>query len=111
MTAEAKTEAERTPPETGLDEVGRVVAPPQRPRQKMNLEQQADFLFDILERCKMLDPDLRGRFAGEAILTLTTDDMLRLETVQQTLAIFHQQGAADLVKAAMWRKRSGGSRQ
>lgn len=111
MTAEAKTEQERTPPETGLDEVGRVVSPPQRPRPKMSLEQQSDFLFDFLQRCKMAVPDLRGRFAGEAMLTLTTDDMLRIEAIQQTLMIFHQHGAADLVRAAIWRKRSGGSRQ
>lgn len=93
-----------TPEKVGMDAEGKPVPPPQRQRPKMNLDQQSDFLLDLLGRCKMHGPELRGRFAGEAILTLTTDDMLRLETIQQTLFIFDQNDAAALVKQAMWRK-------
>lgn len=85
--------------------------PPQRQRPKMTLDQQSEFLHGLLNRCKMADPELRGRFAGEAMLTLTTDDMLRLEAIQQTLEIFHNNDAARLVKDAIWRKRQGGGRR
>lgn len=111
MTDAAKITAERTAPEAVEDEDGKPAPPPQKQRPKMTLEQQSDFLLDLIDRCKMLDPDLRGRFAGEAILTMTTDDMLRLETIQQTLLIFHTNDAADLVKREIWRKRGGGSRR
>lgn len=93
MTADAKTEAERTPP--------------QQQRPKMGLDEQAAFLTEILRRCKLHSEDMRGRFAGEATLTLTTDDMLRLETIQQTLTIFDQHNAAKLVKEAIWRGARG----
>lgn len=72
--------------------------PPQKPRPKMSLGEQSVFLLDILERCKMLDKDQRGLFAGEALLALTHDDMLRLETVQQTIAIFEMHGADRMVR-------------
>ena len=96
--------ARRTPEETAIDAEGKPVPPPQKQRPKMSLDQQSDFLLDLLARCKMHGPELRGRFAGDAILTLSTDDMLRLETIQQTLFIFDQNEAAALVKQAMWRK-------
>lgn len=104
MTDDPIKAAKRTPEAAGLDGEGKPVLPPQRQRPKMTLDQQSDFLIDLLSRCKMHGPELRGRFAGEEILTLTTDDMLRLETIQQTLFIFDQHKAGDLVKAAMWRK-------
>lgn len=109
--SEPQTTTERTPPETALDDVGHVVRPAHRPRPKMSLEQQSDFLSDLLTRCKMAGPELRGHFAGEALLTLTTDDMLRLETIQQTLFIFDQNDAAQLVKDEIWRKRQRGGRR
>lgn len=102
MTDDAKITAERAAPEAAQDEDGKPTPPPQKQRPKMALEQQSDFLLDLIDRCKMLDPDLRGRFAGEAILTLTTDDMLRLETIQQTLAIFDMNKAGDVMKQVIW---------
>lgn len=80
---------------------------PQMTRPKMSLDEQATFLSAILRRCTMHGPELRGHFAGEATLTLTTDDMLRLETIQQTLAIFDTHNAGQLVKDAIGRKMRG----
>lgn len=77
----------------------------QRPRPKMTLEEQTIFLGLLLQRCVMHTGDMKGYFAGEAVLTLTQDDMLRLETIQQTLAIFDVEGAADLVRREIIRKR------
>lgn len=108
---EGQIETQRTAPETEQDDEGRRVLPPQRQRPKMTLDQQSEFLHGLLNRCKMADPELRGRFAGEALLTLTTDDMMRLEAIQQTLEIFHSNDAARLVKDAIWRKRQGGGRR
>lgn len=82
--------------------------PPQRQRPKMSLEAQSLLILDLLARCKLHTGDMRGRFAGAATLTLTEDDMLRLETIQQTLAIFDQNDAARLVKDEIWRKRRKG---
>lgn len=89
-------------------------AAPEKPtvkqRPKMTLEQQALFLSQIINRCVMHSGPMKGQLAGEAILTLTQDDMLRLETIQQTLAIFDAEGAAELVRREIWRKRKGGGR-
>lgn len=84
--------------------------PPVKQRPKMTLDQQSIFLSRLLSRCVMHSGPTRGQFAGEAMLTLTEDDMLRLQTIQQTLAIFDAEGAAELVRKEMWRKRKGGGR-
>lgn len=86
------------------------VLPPQAKRPKMSLGQQSSFLLGILDRCTMHSGEMRGRFTGEATLSLTAEDMLRLETIQQTLAIFDMEGAAELVRKEMWRKRQQGGR-
>lgn len=85
--------------------------PPVKQRPKMTLDQQALFLSDLLRRCVMHSGPRKGLFAGEATLTLSEDDMLRIETIQQTLAIFDAEGAAELVRKEMWRKRQGGNRR
>lgn len=83
-----------------------------KPRPKMTLEQQSIFLARLLSRCVMHTEGMRGLYAGQATLTLTEDDMLRLETIQQTLEIFDLNNAADLVRKEIWRKRKpGGQRQ
>jgi hypothetical protein len=82
---------------------------PKQPRPKMALDEQADFLAAILRRCKMHGRAMRDHFAGEATLTLTTDDMLRLEAIQQTMMIFHQHDAGRLVKQEIGRKMRGRS--
>ena len=83
--------------------------PKPRPRPKMTLNEQSVFLCRLLARCVMHSGDSKGGYAGEATLTLTTDDMLRLETIQQTIAVFDVEGAAELVRDAIWRKRQRGS--
>lgn len=97
MSVEGQISAERTPPEE-------VAERPKRQRPKMSLEEQAAFLSAILRRCEMSGPELRGTYAGEALLTLTTDDMLRLETIQQTLAVFELHGADQMVKDKIARR-------
>ena len=72
--------------------------PPQRQRPKMALAEQNIFLLDLVQRCTMHSGDQAGRFAGVAILTLTQDDMLKLETVQQSIAVFDLYHADDLVR-------------
>jgi hypothetical protein len=107
------SEPQKMPEDAGQEEASApekaTERPPQKPRPKMTLDEQATFLSRLLERCKMHGPELRGLFAGEATLTLSTDDMLRLETIQQTLAIFDAEGAAELVRREIWRKRQRGS--
>ena len=78
---------------------------PQQPRPKMTLDQQAGFLGDMLRRCEMHTGDMKGQYAGEAVLTLTRDDMLALETVQQTLRVFDLWRADRMVKDAIDRKK------
>jgi phage FluMu protein gp41 len=74
-------------------------------RPKMTLEQQSAFLMNLLRRCTLHTGDMAGQFAGEAMVTLSEDDMLRLETIQQTIEIFDLHDAAKLVKDEIWRKK------
>lgn len=71
-------------------------------RPKMTLEEQSAYLTNLLRRCEMHSPGRAVEFAGTALLTLTTEDMLRLETIQQTLAIFEVNKADDLVRQKIW---------
>ena len=107
--SEGEISAHRTPPKTAKDEDGQPVAPLPKQRPKMTLDEQATFLSAILRRCVMHGPQHKGVYAGQATLALTEDDMLRLETIQQTLAIFDVEGAAELVRREIWRKRQKGS--
>ena len=54
--------------------------PPVKQRPKMTLDQQSVFLSRLLARCVMHSGPIKGQFAGEAILTLTEDDMLKYVT-------------------------------
>lgn len=78
--------------------------PPPKQRPKMTLDEQAIFLGQLLERCKMHGPELRGTFAGVATLTLDTDDMLRIETVWQTLRVFELHRADQMVRDKIARR-------
>ena len=80
---------------------------PAPPRPKLTLEEQAIFIGWLLDRCRMLSPAQRGAFAGEALLTLTRDDMLKLQTIEQTLRVFDLHRADRMVKDAIDRKRRG----
>ena len=71
----------------------------------MSLDEQSIFLSSIIRRCTMQSGDMKGYLAGEAFITLTTDDMLRLETVQQTLALFDLHGADEMVRNKIMRRR------
>lgn len=95
MIEEGKISAERVPQDAELPK-------PKRP--KMTLVEQGAFISAMLRRCTMSGPELRGQFAGEALLTLTTDDMLRLETIEQTLAVFEQHGADQMVRDKIARR-------
>lgn len=77
---------------------------PKQPRPKMSLAEQSGFLLAILRRCQMHHKDMRGVYAGEAFITLTTDDMLRLETIQQTMALFDLHGADQMVRDKIARR-------
>lgn len=77
--------------------------PPVKQRPKMTLQEQSSFLLAMLRRCEMHTGDRKGSYAGEAILTLTEDDMLRLETIQQTLMVFHLARAEGIVRQAIGR--------
>lgn len=71
----------------------------------MSLGEQYTFLGRLLDRCKMHTGDQMGYLAKEAMLTLDHDDMLNLETVQQTLAVFELYKADELVKREAYRRR------
>lgn len=73
---------------------------PKRP--KMGLDEQSAYLMNILRRCEIHTPARAAVMAGSAILTLTADDMLRLETIQQTISIFEVNKADDLVRQKIW---------
>lgn len=105
MSGGAKITAERHPE----DMAGEVMppegdAPPpirhprDLPRRKMGLLEQEHFLRSIADRCKMHSPAMRGTFAGEAILTLTRDDMAALVCIADTLNLFNFYDAADHVR-------------
>ncbi len=94
MTEQPEVAAEREAPEK---------APPKQ-RPKMTLTEQAAFLSDILRRCTMHSGDMKGQFAGVASITLATDDMLRLETIQQTMALFEMHGADKMVRDKIVRR-------
>lgn len=79
--------------------------PPQRQRPKMTLGDQSSFLINLLRRCVMTsDPRIAGTFAKEAVVTLTQDDMLKLEAIQQTIAFMDLHDVGRLVREDMSRK-------
>jgi hypothetical protein len=80
-------------------------ARPKRP--KMALDEQAAYVLNLIRRCEMHSPDRAAVMAGAAVLTLTADDMLRLETIQQTLSIFEVNKADDLVRQKIWKDAKG----
>lgn len=82
------------------------VKPPRKQRPKMSLDEQIMFLRDLIDRCKMHTGDMKGYFAGEAMLCLKQEDMLKLETVEQTLAIFELHKADEYVRRETFRRRS-----
>jgi hypothetical protein len=75
-------------------------------RRKMTLEQQSIFLSQLLRRCQMQGPEMRGIFAGEAFITLTRDDMSAIDAIQQTIALFEMHGADRMVRDKIMRRRS-----
>lgn len=79
--------------------------PPRKPRPKMTMDEQIVFIRSLIERCKMHTGDMREFFAGEALLCLQQDDMLKLETVEQTLAVFELYKADEYVRREAYRRR------
>lgn len=79
--------------------------PPQQKRPKMTLEEQSIFLSWLISRCVMRGGEHKGLLAGHTLLSLTKDEVLKLQTIQQTIAIFDMEGAAELVRREIWRKR------
>lgn len=92
-----------TSPET---EAEKPAARPVKKAPKMALHEQSAFLLRLLSRCVMHTGGMKGSYAGVASLMLTEDDMLALEVVQQSIAVF------ELYKADQWimeqRRRRGG---
>ena len=78
--------------------------PEPRPRRKMTLESQNIYLQQLLGRCTMHSPAMRGQYAGEATLCLTQDDMAALEAIQQTIALFELHGADQMVRDKLSRR-------
>lgn len=99
------TDAPKTPDDAAPEPEKKAERPPQRQRPKMSLDEQSIFLSSLLRRCTMHSGDMKGYFAGEAFITLTTDDMLKLETVQQTLALFDLHRADELVRQKIYARR------
>lgn len=87
----------------GDDEAAPATTPsrpvPQRP--KMSLGEQALFLDQLCRRFRMKNYDL----AGEAFLMFTQEEMLKFETIQQTLFVLDQHGADVLVRDKIARER------
>lgn len=86
-----ETEQEEAPP-----------PPPPKPRPKMALPEQSAFLINLLRRCEMHSPEMKKVWAGKVTLALTEADMISLEVIQQTLAIFEMHGADELVRQKLW---------
>ncbi len=63
-------------------------AAPVKPRPKLTLLEQSAFLSGLLARCVMHTGPNKGVYAGDALLALTSDDMLKIEAIQQTIAFF-----------------------
>lgn len=76
------------------------------PRRKMSLDEQSGFLSQLLRRCQMSSPEMRGVFAGEAFITLTRDDMAAIDAIQQTIALFELHGADRMVRDKIMRRRA-----
>ncbi len=79
--------------------------PPQRQRPKMTLAEQSGFLMALLRRCVVTsDPRLAHVFAKDAVVTLTQDDILKLEAIQQTIAFMDLHDVGRLVRDDLSRK-------
>ena len=72
-------------------------------RRKMSLMAQSDFLRDLLRRCKMHDARMKAKWAGEATLALTFDDMAALACIEKTIGLFDFYDADGHVKRAAQR--------
>lgn len=72
---------------------------------RMSLREQELFLLEIIDRCRMHSPDMRGAFAGEASLMLYREDMEKLVTIQRTLEVFQIHKADRFVRDKMMRGR------
>ena len=82
--------------------------PKQRP--KMTLEEQSRFLLDIRQRCTMATGANAGLVAGSTHLYLTEQDVMVLETIQQSLAALALHRADLLVRDKIARDRRAGFR-
>lgn len=90
-----------------MSETEKAEAPAPKPRPKMTLPDQSAFLINLLRRCEMHDEKRNKVFAGECLLALKREDMIALEVIQQTLAVFELHGADDLVRRKIWNDRNG----
>lgn len=78
---------------------------PALPKRKMTLAQQTHFLRSVIDRCRMVDPQHRGAFAGETWVTLSLEDVAALACIEATLNLFDFHDAPGYVRAREERKR------
>jgi hypothetical protein len=80
-------------------------------RSKMTLSQQVEFLWYIIERCKVRRDDGSKAFSRETWMRLTADEVRDLQTVRDTLHTFEIYGADKFVRNEVMKLRKGRSRR
>lgn len=80
---------------------------PQAQRPKMTISEQATFLGRFCRNFQTKD----GRLAEDVWLSISQEDMLRFETVWQTMMIMEMHGADQLIRDKIARDRRLGARK
>lgn len=79
-------------------------------RRKMSIDEQAIFLHELKGRCVMMHPSTghRGTFATRAHITLTIEDVEKLDAIHQTLRFLDAHGVQSWIRGKLERRGSGG---
>lgn len=96
------------PAEDRDDEAADDLAPkdlPPRPKKKLSLRDQAEFLQTLRLRCRMRGPTFKGEDAAETLLRLTRDDLEAIDCIVETIDLFSAYGADRFVRDEIMRKR------
>lgn len=86
-------------------------APAPAKRSKMTLSQQVEFLWYIIERCKVRRDDGSKALSRETWMRLTADEVRDLQTVRDTLHTFELYGADKFVRNEVMKLRKGRPRR
>lgn len=87
------------------DDLAPKEAPP-KPKKKMALKEQAQFLHDLRTRCQLLGRD----DAGATYALITEDDAASIACIVETIDLFTMYGADRFVRDAIARGKKPGAR-